>query len=63
MNAMPRARAVVALAIVGAVLGPAASSTASWSDTHCNGSSWEVRGWKRSQAKAYAQKATNKGYE
>ncbi len=63
MDAVPRARAVVALAIVGALLGPAPSSSASWSDTHCDGSSWEVRGWKRSQAKAYAQEAANEGYE
>ena len=48
MKAMARARALAALAIVGALLGPAASSSASWSDTHCNGSTWEMRGWKRS---------------
>src|SRR5262245_51764912 len=36
---------------------------ASWSDNNCDGDAGDPATWKRSQAKDYAQRAVNEGYE
>jgi hypothetical protein len=51
------------LAIAAFVLGPPDAARASWSEVHCDGNSWEINGWKRSQAREYAQQAAREGYE
>jgi hypothetical protein len=52
--------ATTAGGLVALVAGPA---LASWSDNNCDGSSFKIDWWKRSQAKAYAELATDEGYE
>jgi hypothetical protein len=52
--------ATTAGALVALVAGPA---LASWSDNNCDGSSFKIDWWKRSQAKAYAELAADEGYE
>jgi hypothetical protein len=39
------------------------AQAASWTDRNCNGGSTGIPEWKRSQAKDYAQKVNNEGYE
>jgi hypothetical protein len=53
----------LALAVAGSLAAPTPSARATWSDVHCDGGSWEISVWKRSQAKSYAQQAANEGYE
>ena len=45
---------------MGTLTGPA---SATWSDNNCNGGSSDIATWKRSQAKDYAQRDSNEGYE
>jgi cell wall-associated NlpC family hydrolase len=53
-------RGALAALAMGALAGTA---SASWSDNNCHGGSSDIATWKRSQAKDYAQRAVNEGYE
>ena len=53
-------RAAIAAVAMATLTGPA---SASWSDNNCNGGSSDIATWKRSQAKDYAQRDSNEGYE
>ena len=53
-------RAAISVVATGTLTGPA---FATWSDNNCNGGGSDIATWKRSQAKDYAQRDSNEGYE
>ena len=55
---------VLLFALTGtSMLAAARPALATWSDTNCDGSSYGIDTWKRSQAHDFAQQADNEGYE
>jgi hypothetical protein len=52
---------LLAAELVVATATPAIAG--SWSQDHCDGSSWSLTVWRRADAQAYAQRADREGYE
>ena len=51
------------LLAVAVLLSATPPAGATWSSAHCDGSSWQIGVWKRSQARNYAQQASHEGYD